>query len=267
MPQWPWGTASGAGCRAGEGGRSRGVGGGSAGYQQPCMRTSPSHVRRPLAPRAVPLILIAALVVSGTACGDDGGEQTTPTTTSPATTESAPSTAGGEGSTTTTVPGVSTDPSGATTPSPATEGALTDDQVRRELRRLFDGYRDAFRGARARGALDEQFRAELSAVFAPALRNNEISGLETIGGVAAIVPEPSTIPIDGVVIDVSTPSCVSGSATFDLRAVVGNKVPGPREQFFKLERSDASADGSWRVSAFGFTPDGQAFAGATCEEA
>ena len=239
------------------------------GYHAPCMRTSLSLVRSSLARRAAALVLAGALVAAGAACGgDDDATDPPPSTTSPAPTggddpsTTAPPDDGDDATTTTSGPAPST--SGEAPPEEVSEAGPTREEIGAELRRLYATYRDVFAGAKQRGALDEAFRGGLAQVYFPALADNEIAGLESIGGVAAVVDVPGTVPISGLDVGVSTPDCVSGSATFDLRPIVGDKVPGPRKQFFKLERSDAAA--SWRFSALGVTESGEAFDGAACEQ-
>ncbi|QYG94587.1 hypothetical protein HC251_20545 [Iamia sp. SCSIO 61187] len=232
------------------------------------MRTSPLGMRRVL--RRAPSALLLSLVlvaVTAAACSDDGGDDTSPTTTSPTTEASAAGGEGGEETTTTE----DTDETTTTTEGTGTSEAgsedagtpLTDAEVAGELERLYEAYVASFVAARERGGLDEQFRGDLARIFFPDLLENEISGIESVGGLAAVVPEPGPIPITDVTVEISQPGCASGSAVFDLRPLVGAAVPGPIKRFFKIEPSEAQT--GWRFSALGSTEDGGSFAGASCE--
>lgn len=227
------------------------------------------RVRR-RAPTAL-LLTLALVPATAAACSDDGGDDdTSPTTTSPTTETAAAGGEGGDettttedaGETTTTAPTETTEtgddagPEGAGTP-------LTDAQVAGELERLYQDYVASFVAARDRGGLDEQFRGDLARIFFPDLLQNEISGIESVGGLGALVPEPGPIPITDVSVEISEPGCASGSAVFDLRPLVGAAVPGPIKRFFKIELSEAQT--GWRFSALGSTEDGGSFAGASCE--
>lgn len=230
------------------------------------MRTSPLAMRLSRRACALAAALALTLVVSAAACGDDDGDDgASPTTTAPATT-TAPDAAAGVDETTTTTASTgsdATEPAGTAETEPAETG-LTAAEFDAEVRSLYASYSSAFVSARQRGALDEQFRADLARVYFPALVEDELEGLNGIGGIDAIVPEPGPVVVSNVEMEISTPTCASGSATFDLRPVVGDLVPGPRLQFFKLETSDSQP--GWRFAVLGSTQEGEPVAGSACEE-
>lgn len=236
------------------------------------MRTSPLGMRR--RHRRAPLaLLIVLLVALGAACSDDGGDEgTTPTTTSPSTTEDDGGGDTGDDATTTEPPADETttseatdDPAGGGPDDPGATGDTLDQaQVETELRRLYDEYVAAFVAARERGGLDERFRSEMAQIFFPELLQTELDGIEGIGGLAAVVPEPAAVPISEVQLELSQPGCASGSAVFDLSTLVGDAVPGPLTRYFKIEQSDAQP--GWRFAALGSTESGETFAGASCED-
>lgn len=234
------------------------------------MRTSPLAMRLPRA-RCAPVVVAAVLTFGlvATACGgDDGDDDTSPTTTSPTTSEPTSSTEGDPTTTATTEAGTTTAPPGdptATTERPGGDTGLTAEEFDTEVRRRYGLYSQAFVGARQRNALDEQFRAELATVYFPALVEDELDGLNGIGGIDVIVPQPGAVVIDSVEMEISTPTCASGSARFDLRPIVGDKVPGPVRKFFKLETSEAQP--GWRFAVLGSTAEGGPVAGSSCEEA
>jgi hypothetical protein len=229
------------------------------------MRTSPEHVRRLVAPRALSVVLVGLLAVVGASCGDDGPEQTTPSTTAPPT--SAPSTTappGTEGATTTTG-----GEGGTPTPSTAAPGdpadLLTPAEAEAELARILERYRVELQGAKQRNALDEQFQAGLASVLLPALRDNELDALQGIGAPGSLAATIAPVSLGAVEVGGGDGSCTSGTARIDFTPFYGAAAAGPRTYFFKMTTGEA-AGGDWRLAAVGFTESGAPFASARCEE-
>ena len=231
------------------------------------MRTSPEHVRRRAAPRALALALVGLLVLGLTACGDDGAEETSPSTTAPATSASTTTTTtppDPDGTTTTTGGGAAgTSPS---TPSPGgAADPLTSAQAKAELVRILERYRAELQGAKQRNALDEQLQAGLASVLLPALRDNELDVLQRIGAPASLAASIMPVSIGTVEVRAGDGGCTSGTARIDFTPFYGAAAAGPKTYFFKMT-TDEAPGGDWRLAAVGFTESGEPFAAAECEE-
>lgn len=240
----------------------RSVGGVGGGYEARRMRTSPEHVRRPLAPRALSVALVALLALVGASCGDDGAEQSTPSTTAPATTATTTTPPDTDGSTTTTGGGGATTPP-TTSPGPAAADVLTPAEAEAELARILERYRAELQGAKQRNALDEQFQAGLASVLLPALRDNELDVLRRIGAPGSLADSIAPAAIGTVEVGTGDGSCTSGTARIDFTPFYGAAAAGPKTYFYKMTAEDG---GGWRLAAVGFTESGEPFPAAVCEE-
>lgn len=227
------------------------------------MRTSPQAMRLSRRACACAAALALTLVVSAAACGDDGDDGTSPTTTAPTTTAPDADAAGADDTTTTTsgTTEASATTGGGDTTEPG-DATLTAAEAEGELARLFELYRTALQGAKARGALDEEFRAGLAEVMTPALLDTEIGQLSGIDVPARLPDQVPAVTVTEVEVAGGDEACAWGSARMDFTPFYGEAAPGPQTYFFRLA---VRGDAGWRIDSLGFTESGEPYTGLECQ--
>lgn len=226
------------------------------------MRTCPSHVRRGAPRRALTIGLVAALALASAACSDDGDSDSTPTTTSPGTTS------GDASATTTEAGGSSTTEGGATTTTEGSDASttvpgddapgLTAEEATAQLQSLLNNYRGAVARARSSGALDERALKDLTGTFTTSRARDELSTLQTQGGVSAINPAPLPLEVADVGVSSTTSVCAAGTVVVPQAAGLFT-IPiniQPPFYFRLVPAPDGANAPGWRMDFFAFSNNG-----------
>lgn len=203
--------------------------------------------------------VLVVLVVAAASCGGDDEPTGDPTTTAPTTTEATTTE-----STTGSTP-VDDEGEGPVDGDEATE--LTADQAAAQLQALMSSYRAALIDASAAGAIDERLLAALSGVYSGGQVDREVQGLESLGGVEALVSDPGPLSVGAVEVTSSAEGCAAGTAeiegidglfTFDLDVA--------QPYYFRMVPADDGARSpGWRITFLAFSNDGIPLEQATCD--